>query len=132
MKQRVQHMLEHGGVDHESEYRITQPDGSTRWIASYVGVQLDEHGKPVCARGVSRDITKRKIAEQEFFETQQRMELAATAANSACGCGTLCVMKFGLRTKGAPSLAWLRRKRSTSIAFEAWYILRIVNRCSKL
>src|SRR6266699_3679139 len=29
----VQHMSEHGGIDHESEYRITRPDGSTRWIA---------------------------------------------------------------------------------------------------
>ena len=80
MKQRVQHIVEYGGVDYESEYRITQPDGSTRWIASYVGIQLDEHGKPVCARGVSRDITDRKIAEQELRESQQRMELAATAA----------------------------------------------------
>ena len=80
MKQRVQHMLEHGGVDRESEYRIMQPDGSTRWIAGYGGVELDEHGKPAFARGVSRDITERKIAEQELRETQQRMELAASAA----------------------------------------------------
>ena len=80
MKQRVQHMLEHGGVDYESEYRITQPDGSTRWIAGYVGVQLDEHGKPAFARGVSRDITERKITEEALRETQQRMELAASAA----------------------------------------------------
>jgi PAS domain S-box-containing protein len=33
MKQRVQHVLEQDGVDSESEYRIMQPDGSTRWIA---------------------------------------------------------------------------------------------------
>ena len=32
------------------------------------------------ARGVSRDITERKIAEEELRETQQRMELAASAA----------------------------------------------------
>ncbi len=57
-----------------------QPDGSTRWIADYGGVELDEHGKPACARGVSRDITERKIAEEELRETQQRMELAASAA----------------------------------------------------
>ena len=80
MKQRVQHMLEHAGIDRESEYRIMQPDGSTRWIAGYGGVELDEHGKPACARGVSRDITERKIAEEELRETQQRMELAASAA----------------------------------------------------
>jgi PAS domain S-box-containing protein len=80
MKQRVQQMFEHGGVDRESEYRIMHPDGSTRWIAGYGGVELDEHGKPACARGVSRDITQRKIAEEELRETQQRMELAASAA----------------------------------------------------
>jgi len=80
MKQRVQHMLEHAGVDRESEYRIMQPDGSTRWIAGYGGVELDEHGKPAFARGVSRDITERKIAEEELRETQKRMELAASAA----------------------------------------------------
>ena len=79
MKQRVQHMLEQAGVDRESEYRIMRPDGSTRWIAGYDGVELDEHGKPACARGVSRDITQRKIAEEELRETQQRMELAASA-----------------------------------------------------
>src|SRR6266480_702751 len=33
MKQTVQHMLEHGGGEHETEYRIRRPDGSTRWIA---------------------------------------------------------------------------------------------------
>ena len=81
MKQRVQHMLEHGGVDREGEYRITKPDGSTRWIAGYDGVELDEHGKPAFARGVSRDITDRKIAEEELRETQKRMELAANAAD---------------------------------------------------
>ena len=66
MKQRVQHVLEHGGGEHESEYRITRPDGSTRWIAGYGGVELDERGKPAFARGVSRDITGRKLAEEKF------------------------------------------------------------------
>src|SRR6266511_799363 len=66
MKQRMQHVLEHGGGEHESEYRITRPDGSTRWIAGYGGVELDERGKPAFARGVSRDITERKLAEEKF------------------------------------------------------------------
>ncbi|PYK65183.1 MAG: hypothetical protein DME50_09575 [Verrucomicrobia bacterium] len=66
MKQRVQHVLEHGGGEHESEYRITRPDGSTRWIAGYGGVELDERGKPAFVRGVSRDITGRKLAEEKF------------------------------------------------------------------
>src|SRR5713101_7392422 len=67
MKQTVQDMIEHGGDgEHESEYRITRPDGSTRWIAGYGGVELDERGKPAFARGVSRDITQRKLAEEKF------------------------------------------------------------------
>ena len=70
--------------------------------------------------------------EADLREANKRMELAASAAELGSGCGTSCVMKFGLRTKGAPSLAWLRRKRSTSIAFDTCYILRTVNRCSRL
>jgi PAS domain S-box-containing protein len=80
MKQTVQDMLEHGGGEHESEYRITRPDGSTCWIAGYGGVELDEHGKPAFARGVSRDITKRKIAEEELRESEARFRTVADAA----------------------------------------------------
>jgi PAS domain S-box len=56
VKQVVQHILEHGG-EYEIEYRITRPDGSIRWIASHGRVELYERGKPVLARGVSRDVT---------------------------------------------------------------------------
>src|SRR6059058_4818007 len=81
MKQRVQEMLEHGGGgEHESEYRITWPDGTTRWIAGYGGVELDERGKPAFARGVSRDITKRKIAEEDLRESEARFRTVADAA----------------------------------------------------
>src|SRR5216110_656846 len=65
-KKLVQQMSEGGGSEHESEYRITRPDGSTRWIAGYGGVELDERGRPAHVRGVSRDITGRKLAEEKF------------------------------------------------------------------
>src|SRR5881296_4725591 len=55
----VQHMSEHGGGEYENEYRITRPDGSTRWMAGHGSVELDECGKPAFARGMSRDITLR-------------------------------------------------------------------------
>jgi len=80
MKQTVQDLLEHGGGERESEYRITQPDGSTRWIAGYGGVELDESGKPAFTRGVSRDITKRKVAEEELRESEARFRTVADAA----------------------------------------------------
>src|SRR6266581_3670689 len=79
-KQLVQHMFEGGGGEYENEYRITRPDGSIRWMAGYGSVELDERGKPAFARGVSRDITKRKIAEEELRESEARFR---TVANSA-------------------------------------------------
>jgi two-component system sensor kinase FixL len=79
MKQVIQHLFEHGG-ENESEYRIKRPDGSTRWIAGYGSVELDEHGKPVVARGVSRDITKRKMIEEELRESEARFRTIADAA----------------------------------------------------
>jgi two-component system sensor kinase FixL len=65
MKELVQHMFEHGG-EYESEYRITRAGGTTCWILGHGSVELDEHGKPTFARGVSRDITERKQAEEKF------------------------------------------------------------------
>ncbi|MGA7276124.1 MAG: PAS domain S-box protein, partial [Candidatus Udaeobacter sp.] len=79
MKQLVQQMFVHGG-EYESEYRITRPDGSTRWILGHGSVELDEGGKPAVARGVSRDITKRKIAEEELRESEERFRTVANAA----------------------------------------------------
>ena len=80
IQQLVQHMLEHGGGEYESEYRITRPDGSIRWIAGYGGVELDEHGKPAFARGVSRDITLRKQAEDALRESEARFRTLADTA----------------------------------------------------
>src|SRR5213080_4992524 len=80
IKQLVQQMFENAGGEYESEYRITRPDGSTRWVAGYGSVESDEHGKPAFARGVSRDITKRKIAEEELRESEARFRTVADAA----------------------------------------------------
>ena len=72
-------MSEHGG-EHESEYRITRPDGSTRWIAGHGSVELDEHGKPAFARGVSRDVTRRKHGEEALLESEARFRTMADTA----------------------------------------------------
>jgi PAS domain S-box-containing protein len=79
MKQIVRQMFEHGG-EYENEYRITRPDGSVRWIAGHGSVELDERGKVAFARGVSRDITKRKTAEEELRESEGRFRTVADAA----------------------------------------------------
>jgi PAS domain S-box-containing protein len=80
MKQLVQHAFEGSGGEYENEYRITRPDGSTRWIAGHGSVELDERGKPAFARGVSRDITRRKVVEEELRESEARFRTVADAA----------------------------------------------------
>jgi PAS domain S-box-containing protein len=79
MKELVQHMFEQAG-EYESEYRITRPDGSTRWIAGHGSVELDEHGKPAYARGVSRDVTRRKQGEEALLESEARFRTMADTA----------------------------------------------------
>ncbi len=65
--------LERGGR-YEAEYRVLLPDGRSRWIASRAALERASGGKPVRMRGVSLDITERKLAEVEA--QQQRLELA--------------------------------------------------------
>jgi two-component system, LuxR family, sensor kinase FixL len=75
----VQRSLERGD-EYESECRIVQPGGRTCWVASYGRVEFDEHGRPASLRGVSRNITKRKIAEEALRESNARFRTVADAA----------------------------------------------------
>src|SRR5438128_9302509 len=79
-KQVVQQMFESSGGEYENEYRITRPDGSIRWMAGHGSIELDERGKPAFARGVSRDITLRKQAEDALRESEERFRVVANAA----------------------------------------------------
>jgi C4-dicarboxylate-specific signal transduction histidine kinase len=63
-----------GNEVYETQYRITLPDGTARWMTSRGRVELDNAGKPARVRGVVVDITEHKQAEQAL--EQQRNELA--------------------------------------------------------
>ncbi|KKW90809.1 histidine kinase [Sphingobium chungbukense] len=52
-----------GGREHQEEYRIIWPDGSTRWISSRGQPFFDVDGRPIRVAGVSMDITSAKRAE---------------------------------------------------------------------
>ncbi len=54
-----------GDGRYELEYRLRLPNGQSRWIASRGRAEFDDAGKPILVRGVSHDITERKVAEQE-------------------------------------------------------------------
>ena len=66
--------------EYESEYRITRADGKIRWVAGYGRAEFDEQGKPACVRGVTRDITGRKIAEEALAESESRFRVVADVA----------------------------------------------------
>lgn len=48
-----------------TEYRITRPDGTMRWIIDRGRASYDDRGEPVSMAGVNVDITDRKRAEEE-------------------------------------------------------------------
>ncbi|HEV2804267.1 MAG TPA: PAS domain-containing protein [Chthoniobacterales bacterium] len=79
MRERVQAALS-SKEDYESEYRITQPSGETRWVAGYGRVEFDERGKAIVMRGAMRDITLRKRAERSLRESEARLSAAIEVA----------------------------------------------------
>ena len=55
------------------EYRLTLPDGAIRWIAAESRVEWNARGEPVLMRGAARDVTERKLAEQEAQRLQHEI-----------------------------------------------------------
>jgi PAS domain S-box-containing protein len=72
-----------GGGQYEMEFRLLLPNGDVRWIASRGGIEFDTDGKPLLARGVSRDITATKKSEQE--SRRLRQEIAHSGRVSLMG-----------------------------------------------
>ena len=54
------------GAEYEAEYRVILPDGRLRWIAGRGHVEFNGEGQPIWMRGAALDITKRKLAEEQF------------------------------------------------------------------
>lgn len=63
-----------GDGAYETEYRAVLANGQTRWIASRGQAEFNGRDKPVRVRGVSIDITERKLTELELL--RQHNELA--------------------------------------------------------
>lgn len=64
----------------ETDYRVRLPDGSLRWLRDIGQLERDAAGRPLRWVGVVQDVTERSLAEQRLRENEERLRLAATAA----------------------------------------------------
>jgi len=62
-----------GDGEYETEYRVTAPDSSVRWIAARGRIEFDSNGKPNQLRAISIDITERRNAEDEARNLSGRL-----------------------------------------------------------
>ncbi|MDN6860458.1 PAS domain-containing protein [Pseudomonas sp. CAN2814] len=56
----------------ECDFRIVQPDGSVRWIASRATVVNDAVGRPLKMVGISMDNTERMATEEQLRNSEER------------------------------------------------------------
>lgn len=73
-RRKILQAIEHQGKL-ELEYRVVfKPDGGVRWVSANGNVEFDLHHKPVRLRGVSMDITERKLAEEALKESEAALK----------------------------------------------------------
>jgi len=62
-----------GDGEYETEYRVTAPDSTVRWIAARGRIEFDSNRKPRQLRAISIDITERRNAEDEARDLNGRL-----------------------------------------------------------
>lgn len=66
------HISQSGNSQHEIEYRIITKGGEVRWISHSCSPIYNEKGDYLGQRGTNRDITLRKLQEQQLHESEFR------------------------------------------------------------
>jgi signal transduction histidine kinase len=67
-----QAIFERGG-EHALQLRVVAPDGTVRWIAAQGAAEPGPHPKSVLVRGVVRDVTQQRHAEDEASELRRKL-----------------------------------------------------------
>jgi len=60
-------------------WQIVGKDGSKKYIEASVSLRINSSGQPIGFQGISRDITERKLAEEERKQNLERMRKALSA-----------------------------------------------------
>lgn len=68
----IQQLLEQGV--HNFEVQVYRKDGSKAWMSNSVRVVRDNNGNIVCFEGIAKDITKRKLIEDELKKHCEHLE----------------------------------------------------------
>jgi PAS domain S-box-containing protein len=66
-------------VPYDFEYRVIRRDGTERWVHSRGQAVWNEDGKPIRIAGSIRDITERRVLENELRRARDAAELASRA-----------------------------------------------------
>lgn len=71
----TQHFLEEVKDPHKAiEFTITTPDGKEKWISHICRAVYDSNNNYLGKRGINRDITDRKKAELELYQSEERFK----------------------------------------------------------
>ncbi|CAN1212455.1 histidine kinase [Tumidithrix helvetica PCC 7403] len=68
-------MVLQGEVEYDTEFRITHPNGTIKFIKAYALIHRDPQGLPIKLIGVNFDISDRKLTEARLKEQAQREAL---------------------------------------------------------
>ena len=85
-RQRMQQLFKQTiqtGCGQRAEFRFLLKDGTLRYIESHGGVIQGPDGKPCSVIVVSKDVTKRKLAERALRDSEERFRSVMQAAHDA-------------------------------------------------
>jgi PAS domain S-box-containing protein len=121
------------GVLPSTEFRIVQPDGSSRWVARRGKMHFDASGRPVLLAGVLIDVTAQKLAEQALRKSERLYRAIGESIDygvwvcDAAGRNTYVSEPFlqllGMTQEQAANFGWWEPLHPAEVAatMEAWH-----------
>ena len=74
VEQEIKSIVRGGMEEWQTEYRITHPNRSDRWVLALTRVWRDAEGRPERLGGINLDITERKLVELQLAQTKRLLQ----------------------------------------------------------